>query len=99
MKTELQDITLDMVAKAYKDGVAYLDESPNGDGVVCKIGDGWFYFGGLTAVESTVEEYKASVDEQNILKNILYAIEEIGMNLSMDEYDYYATVFEEHGYY
>ena len=42
-------ITKNMVVKGYGKGLIKLINSPNGDGIVCSIGDNWFYFGGETA--------------------------------------------------
>ena len=91
------NITLDAVKTAYRNGVARLAESPNDDGVVCRIGDNWFYFGGTTAEGSSVEEYRENVPEEDIVREIFDAIEGIGKDLDADEYIYYASVLEENG--
>ena len=91
------NITLDVVRKAYRKGVIRLADSPNGDGVVCRIGDGWFYFGGMEAESSTVEEYAANVPEEDIVREIHEAIEGIGKDLDADEYNYYGSVLDEAG--
>jgi len=52
-------ITLDIVRAGYEEGHIKLIESPHRDGIVCQIGDNWFYFGGQTAEDfKNVEEYK-----------------------------------------
>ena len=90
-------ITPEAVRDAYCKGVARLVESPNEDGVVCQIGDYWFYFGGQTAEDSNVADYKENVPEDDIVKEIYEAVTDIGKILDEDEYDYYAAILEESG--
>ena len=84
-------ITLDMVKKGYETGIVRLMESPNGDGVVCGIGDNWFYFGGHEAEGSTVEEYQRNVPAEVIVGevfDVLDAFRHEGEEF-LDEYLYY----------
>ena len=93
-------ITRKMIFDGYYKGVIRLIESPHNDGVVCQIGDNWFYFGGLTAEEcKTVEEYKASVDTKTILDEIYSVLNDFknsGEELE-DEYLYYEYYLKEKG--
>lgn len=93
-------ITRKMIFDGYYKGLVRLIESPHNDGVVCQIGDNWFYFGGLTAEEcKTVEEYKANVDTKIILDEIYSALNDFkdsGEELK-DEYLYYEYYLKEKG--
>ena len=93
-------ITRKMIFDGYYKGLVRLIESPHNDGVVCQIGDIWFYFGGLTAEEcKTVEEYKASVDTKTILDEIYSVLNDFkdsGVEYQ-DEYSYYELYLKEKG--
>lgn len=93
-------ITRKMIFDGCYKGFVRLIESPHGDGVVCQIGDVWFYFGGLTAEEcSTVEEYKMQVDTKTFLDEIysvLNNFKDSGEELK-DEYLYYEYYLKEKG--
>ena len=93
-------ITRKMIFDGYYKGLVRLIESPNNDGVVCQIGDIWFYFGGLTAEEcKTVEKYKASVDTKTILDEIYSVLNDFkdsGVEYQ-DEYSYYELYLKEKG--
>ena len=93
-------ITRKMIFDGYYKGWVRLIESPHDDGVVCQIGDIWFYFGGLTAEKcKTVEEYKASVDTKTILDEIYSALNDFkdsGVEYQ-DEYSYYELYLKEKG--
>ena len=90
-------ITPEAVREAYRKGIARLEESPNEDGVVCRIGDNWFFFGGKAAEDSTVDDYKENVPEDDIVREIHVAVTDIGKELDIDEYNYYAAVLKENG--
>lgn len=92
-------ITKEMIEAGYKAGIVELCESPNDDGVVCKIGEIWFYFGGLTAEESTVEEYKNCVPEEDIVDEIYGVLDDFRKDGEefLDEYLYYECFLREHG--
>ena len=51
-----------MVIEGYGKGLIKLINSPNGDGIVCRIGDNWFYFGGETASMGLGLAYRIFVD-------------------------------------
>ena len=92
-------ITKNMISAGYQAGLVTLCESPNEDGVVCKIGECWFYFGGMTAEGCTVEEYKANVPEEDIIDEIFRVLDDFrksGPELE-DEYIYYECFLREHG--
>ena len=93
-------ITRKMIFDGYYKGLVRLIESPHNDGVVCQIGDIWFYFGGLTAEKcKTVEEYKASVDTKTILDEIYSVLNDFkdsGVEYQ-DEYLYYELYLKEKG--
>lgn len=87
-----------MVKKGYENGLINLIESPNDDGVVCEIGDGWFYFGGIEAEGCTVEEYKRNVPSEDIIDEIFNVLEDFcDDDVFIDEYIYYECFLREHG--
>lgn len=62
-------------------------------GTVCRIGDSWFYFGGLTAEELSPEEYIANVPMEDIVREIYETLDAFnGDEELQDEYDYYEAV-------
>ena len=74
-------LTKDMLERGYKQGLIrlttdtefyeYADPAADGEiGVVCAIGDYWFYFGGEEAECSSVKEYKENHTENSIIKSI-----------------------------
>lgn len=82
-------ITKDMVIKGYNQGLINLILSPNGDGIVCQIGDNWFYFGGSTAEEyDNVAEYKEIMLTSDIITEIYDVLCEFKTEFE-DEYLYY----------
>lgn len=90
-------ITFDMVRDGYEAGIIKLIESPNGDGVVCGIGDNWFYFGGMTAEEMSVEEYCRDIPKEDFLKDIFQVLEDFRKDGDVfeDEYLYYEAFLSE----
>lgn len=90
-------ITLNMVKAGYDAGVIKLIKSPNGDGIVCAIGDGWFYFGGQTAENYyDVQEYKNDMAESDIIHDIFDVLQEFSTEFK-DEYCYYEAFLRENG--
>ncbi len=69
---------------------------PHEDGTVCKIDEYWFYFGGLTAEECTVEEYRKCVPENEIIGRIFETLEDMRCNPEEfeNEYGYYRAVLD-----
>ena len=94
-------ITLDMVKAGYEAGLINLVDGRrySGDGVVCSIGDNWFYFGGQTAEEYTdVEKYKSDIPKGDIIQSIFEVLEQFSTADGFeDEYLYYESVLRENG--
>lgn len=92
-------ITTDMLTAGYSSGLVNLIPSPYGDGIVCSIGDNWFYFGGSTAeMYKSVEAYKEDIPEKDIIEEILMALESFrtsGAEEFIDEYQYYEAFLRE----
>jgi hypothetical protein len=100
-------ITKEMISHSYKQGVVrlttdtefYAPPAANDDvGVVCAIGDSWFYFGGEEAETSTVKEYTANIPEESIITQIHDTILSLAKDwdLNGDECMYYYTYIKEH---
>ena len=93
----MEKITKDMVVNGYKQGLIRLVIVEYAVGVVCVIGDNWFYFGGDLAEISTVEEYKKYISEENLIKKIYDTLEMFSEETEMlgDEYLYYYWYLKE----
>ena len=90
-------ITKYMIECGYNGGLIRLINSPNGDGIVCGIGDNWFYFGGYTAEEyDVVEEYKNDVPTETIIQEIFDVLQDFHSEF-LDEYLYYEYYLKENG--
>ena len=90
-------ITLDMIKEGYEKGLIKIVTSPHDDGVVCSIGEHWFYFGGITAEKcKTPEEYTANVPQENIVREIFEVVDDFYIEFE-DEYYYYMYYLQEHG--
>lgn len=62
-------------------------------GTVCNIGDSWFYFGGLTAEQSTPKEYVNNVPLQDIVEEVYEVLKDFSEDEEfIDEYKYYEYV-------
>ena len=94
-------ITKSMVGQGYDKGVVKLNISPHNDGIVCRIGDYWFYFGGLTAEEyDDVEKYKKDIPRDTIIDEIFEVLNDFDFRHTeefMDEYNYYEAILKESG--
>lgn len=91
-------ISKDMITKGYDRGVVKLEKSPNNDGIVCRIGDDWFYFGGLTAEEyEDVEKFKTDIPRTTIVEEIFEVLNDFRFQSEefIDEYKYYEAVLRE----
>lgn len=100
-------ITKDMIKRGYEQGliklkansdsVAYehvldkMDETGEEFGVVCYIGENWFYFGGVDAEESMLSEYINSHSSKTIIDKIFEAVDDFRSDFDTfgDEYMYY----------
>lgn len=88
-----QKITRKMIEDAYNEGLVKIIDSPFGDGAVCQIGEYWFYFGGETAEEMTASEYVASVPKEDIINEIITALDDFyGNEMFEYEYPYYFAI-------
>lgn len=89
-------ITKEMIRTQYEKGIVSLIVDPNMEsGTVCKIGENWFYFGGLTAEEMSPEEYASNVPQSDIIDEIFDALHAFKDDGFGDEYSYYESVLLE----
>lgn len=90
-------ITYEMLEDAYHRGLAKLVYSPNEDGIVCKIGELWFYFAGLTGSQYTdPAKFAADIPEEDIITEIAATLAEFASCRDyLDEYLYYAYYLQE----
>lgn len=88
-------ITKKMIESGIKAKLVTFAEDPNADhGTVCRIGDGWFYFGGTEAEMYSPEEYTKNVPEERVVDEIFDVLESFRKEGKDDidfreEYDYY----------
>ena len=75
----------------------YVDVDPNVDyGTICKIRDGWFYFGGETAAELNPDEYLKAVPLEDIVNEIYDVLSAFkDQEETKDEYEYYLAILKE----
>ena len=88
-----------MITKGFEQGMINLIMSPNGGGVVCKIGNGtlsnWFYFGGyIAAICDSVENYKQKIPQDIIVQEIVEVLNDYH-NLDEDEQLFYYYVLKD----
>lgn len=90
-------ITIEMVKKGYEKGIIQIVKSPHKDGVVCQIGEFWFYFGGLTAEEySLPDKYKKAIPKETIIQEIYDLLNSFSKQKEfIDEYNYYESILIE----
>lgn len=110
MRNILKDLlTRKMIEQGYKQGIIklttyadyynYVEQTKDDKvGVICVIGDHWFYFGGEEAEISTVEEYKNNIPENTIIGEIYDTLLGFGDDWEFygDECMYYYYYLEEH---
>lgn len=81
-------ITKDMIISGIKAKLVTFELDPNrvcpGIGTVCKIGDDWFYFGGVTAEESSPMDYAKNVPMEEIVDEIFSTLESYRINGRID---------------
>jgi len=87
----------EMIRDGLRYGIIKLEQSPNNDGIVCRIGDNWFYFGGSTAEEyDSVEKFRQDIPQNDIIEDIYSAIQEFSQESELKtEYDYYDSYLRE----
>lgn len=87
-------ITKAMIRDGIKSGKVGFVVDPNMDhGTVCKIGDCWFYFGGLEAEQENPDDYTAHVPQEDIIDEIFDVLDEFHqLDDFVDEYNYYEAV-------
>ena len=89
-KIRLIRISIDMIMRGIQTGVVQFITDPNmGYGTVCKIGDYWFYFGGITAEEMEPDEYVKKFSVEKIAGIVFRVFEEWrASGFFTDEYRY-----------
>ena len=93
----MKTISKAVIRKGIALGLVALVTDPNAEsGTVCKIGDNWFYFGGLTAEEMAPEDYLAAVGVPGVTDEIYDVLKEFETEFP-DEHEYYRLYLEEHG--
>ncbi len=93
-----KEITLKMVEEGYRKGDIELAENMCGcDGVCCTIGGNAFYFDSDSnmAADTTVEDYKRTHSENQIVQSIYEALKDGIKELDEDEYHYYYLILRE----
>ena len=95
-------ISKNAIARGIRNGSIELVKSPHGDGVVCNIGEHWFYFGGKEAEDyGDPEQYIGDMGIRKVVNQIFEALEDIkdwkedGDKYS-DEWLYYAFYLQEY---
>ena len=92
-------ITKKMIREGYKKGVIKLITNEDADGVVCQIGDNWFFFGGLESeLYNDAKQYAEDMRENEILRDIYDALDDFRNTTELyDEYLYYYFILVENG--
>ena len=92
-------ITRKMVRNGYDRGIIELELSPNNDGIVARIGEYWFYFGGMAAsIAESVDQYKKDIPRKSIIRNIGDTLKDFLHDEGFDdEYRYYEAILKESG--
>lgn len=87
-------ITKKKIEDGIREGLVTFEVDLNMEcGTVCRIGDWWFYFGGLSAEEMKPSEYIACTPQEDIVREIFDALDEFRNDEELrDEYDYYDHV-------
>lgn len=87
-------ITKKKIEDGIREGLVTFEVDPNMEcGTVCRIGDWWFYFGGLSAEEMNPSEYIACTPQEDIVREIFDTLDDFRNDEELrDEYDYYDHV-------
>lgn len=90
-------ITKELIRHGLNRGIITFDVDPNVDyGTICKIRDGWFYFGGETAAELNPDEYLKAVPLEDIVNEIYDVLSAFkDQEETKDEYEYYLAILKE----
>ena len=90
-------ITKELVGKALVHNVINLEQSPNGDGIVARCGEHWFYFGGATAEEyQDPDEFWEDMVFEDIVSEIFDALVKFEYGENETEAAYYEAYINEH---
>lgn len=90
-------ITKELVRKALVHNVMNLEQSPNGDGIVARCGEYWFYFGGSTAEEyQDPDEFWKDMFFEDIVSEIFDVLDEFQHGENETEAAYYEAYINEH---
>lgn len=87
-------ITKELIRKGIERHLVTFEVDPNmSSGTGCRIGDGWFYFGGQEAEEASPEEYVKNVPMDDIVSEIFDVLNDFrNIDEFKDEYDYYEYI-------
>lgn len=90
----MKRITMQMIANGIQNDKILFVTDPNTDsGTVCKIGEYWFYFGGVEAEEQNPVEYLCNTGLRDVISEVydtLIAFEDTPE--LADEWNYYYSI-------
>ena len=89
------------IVNGIRNGSIELVKSPHGDGVVCNIGDYWFYFGGREAeFYGDPDQYMKDMGLDKVVNQIFEALEDLKEGKTekdyADEWWYYYYFLKEY---
>lgn len=85
-------ISKEMIKQGIEQGVIKFIVDPNmNNRTVCRIGEGWFYFGGVTAEAMNPEEYLKEVPIEDIVNKICEVLKDNSCGIFEYERKYYET--------
>lgn len=89
-------ITKEMIKQGIDQGIIKFIIDPNMDeGTVCRIGEGWFYFGGVVAEAMNPEEYLKEVPINDIVDEIYKALKDNSTGVFEGQRKYYEAYLVE----
>lgn len=90
----MKRITRQMIADGIQDGKVLFITDPNTEsGTVCKIGDYWFYFGGLEAEEQSPTEYLCNTGLHDVISEVYDTLVAFESTPELaDEWNYYHSI-------
>lgn len=94
MKVEERRITKQMIANAIQDDkITFVVDPETDSGTVCKIGEYWFYFGGMEAEEQSPTEYLCNTGLFDVIEEIYDTLVVFESEPELvDEWNYYYSV-------